>query len=52
MTHYVTNINFTEAKLFVIRYKINYVIYLLNVNHIIIITDTILTARYVMIQSP
>ena len=45
MTHHVTNVNFTEAELFAIRYGINHTIYLLDINHIIIITDTIPAAR-------
>jgi len=39
------NVNSTKVKLFTIRYGINYAIYLLDVNHIIIITDTISVAR-------
>jgi len=50
MTHHITNVNFTEAELFAIRYEINHTIYLLDVNHIIIIiiiTDTIPVARQI-----
>ena len=47
MTHHVTNVNFTEAELFAIRYGINHTIYLLDINHIIIITDTIPAARQI-----
>ena len=45
ITHHATNVNSTKVELFAIRYGINYTIHLLNVNYIIIITDTILAAR-------
>jgi len=41
MTHHTTNINSTKVELFAIRCRINHVIYLLNVNHIIVIIDAI-----------
>jgi len=48
MTYYATNINSTEAKLFAIRYRINYAIYLSNVNCIIIIIDAIPAVRWII----
>ena len=47
MTHYATNINSTNIELSTIRYRINYTIHLPDVNYIIIITDTIPTARQI-----
>lgn len=39
--HYVVNITTTEAKLFVIRYRINQAISIPNTNHIIVIIDSL-----------
>ena len=41
ITHYVTN----KVEIFSIRYGINHTIYLLDINYIVIIINTILTAR-------
>jgi len=51
MTHHTTNINSTEVELFTIRCRINHTIYLLDVNHIIIIIDAILSARHIFDMS-
>jgi len=48
MTHYITNINSTKAELFVIRCEINHAIHLPNVNYIIVITDAIPAARWII----
>jgi len=45
--HYVVNVTSTEAKLLAIRYGINQATQLLNVNHIIVITDSIHTAHQI-----
>ena len=39
MIHHVANITTTEAKLFTIRCEINQAISILNIKHIVIITD-------------
>jgi len=39
--HHTTNVNFTKAELFAIRYRINHTTHLQDVNCIIIITDAI-----------
>jgi len=38
--YYATNVNSTEAKLFVIRCGISYTIYLQDINYIIVIIDS------------
>ena len=43
--HHIVNINSTEAEFFAIRYRINQVTHLQNVNHIIIIMDVIYSER-------
>ena len=43
--HYTINVTLTEAKLFIIRCSINQAIYLSNINQIIIIMDSIHTAK-------
>jgi len=43
--YYVINITSTEAELFVIRYGINQIIQLPNINHIIIVTDSMYTTK-------
>jgi len=45
--HYVVNVTSTEAELLAIRYGINQATQLLNVNHIIVITDSIHTAHQI-----
>ena len=43
--HRVVNITMTEAKLFAIRCSINQAIDITNINHIVVITDFLYTAR-------
>jgi len=43
--HYAINITSTEIELFAIRYRVNQAIWLTNIEHIIIITDTIYTTK-------
>ena len=43
--HHVANVTSTEAKLFVIRYSINQAINLLGISKIVIITNSIHTAK-------
>jgi len=45
MVDYTTNINSMEAKLFAIRYGINYVMQLQDISHIIVVTDIISAAK-------
>jgi len=43
--HYAMNVMFTEAELFVIRYRINQAIQMQNATHIVVITDAIPAAK-------
>jgi len=45
--YYTINIISMEAKLFVIRYRINHIVQLQDITHIIIITDIILAAKQI-----
>jgi len=45
--HHAMIITSTEAELFTIRSRINQVIYLQDINHIIIVIDVILTTRHI-----
>ena len=45
------NVNSTKVKLFIIKYGINHAIHLLDVNHIIIITDVISAVRQIFNMS-
>jgi len=45
--HYAINITSMEAKLFVIRCRINQVVQLQDIAHIIVITDAILAAKQI-----
>ena len=47
LVHYVTNVNSIKARLFAIRYRINYTTHLQDINHIIVTTDTILAAKQI-----
>ena len=44
--YYTTNVNFTEAEIFAIKYGINHTTHLKDINYIIAITDTISAAYY------
>ena len=43
--HYTVHITSTEAELFIIRCEINQMVQVPNITHIVIITDTIHSAR-------
>jgi len=45
--YHTTNVNFTKARLFAIRCRINHTTYLQDVNCIIIITDAIPAAKQI-----
>jgi len=45
--HYTINVTLTEAELFVIRCGINQTIQVLDVSHIIVITNVIYTAQHI-----
>jgi len=40
--YHATNVNFTEAEIFAIKYGINHTTHLKDINYIIVITDAIL----------
>jgi len=45
IVYYATNVNFIEAKLFTIRYGINYAMQLQDISCIIFVTDAISAAK-------
>jgi len=47
LVYYAINITFTKAELFVIRWGINYIIYLQNIEYIVVIIDTISAAKWI-----
>jgi len=49
--HYIMNITSIEAKLFIIRYRINHTIYLQDITCITIITDTIPDTKHIFNMS-
>ena len=51
IVHHTTNINSIKAKLFVIRYRINYTMQLQDISHIIVVTDIIPAAKRIFDMS-
>ena len=49
--HHAINITSTKAKLFIIRYEINYIVQLQDITCIIVITDMILAAKQIFNSS-
>ena len=49
--YHTINVMFTEAKLFTIRYSINYATQMQDLTHIIIITDAISVAKQIFDMS-
>ena len=47
IVYHITNVNFIKAKLFAIKYGINYTMQLQDISHIIIVTDIIFTAKQI-----
>jgi len=45
--HHVTNVNSIKTELFAIKCEINHATHLQDINHIIVITDTILAAKQI-----